>query len=689
MRLCGISFATMTAGVVLWAQQPQAPPAFRTGTDLVTVDAVVTDSHGQAVTGLTADNFQIKENGRLQKIAALSFITTPPVARRELDPVPTVPIRDVITNRTAPHSRAFAVVIDDMHLMVFHGERVRRVLIDLLGSIPGTDRVAVVFTGRSDLSVDLTDDRATQMQAVGRVDEALGFAMDLSPVVCGVKEVQRKHQALGSLDVLRNAVTILAKTRADERTVVWVSEGLNFDFSAMPIGDVAATINAARASPASLADANERHCGPDGLPSVKVSKSPLPGDPQENVADAQQVRRTLQDVLDTATRADVRVYTIDPRGSLTVDAEVTGYPATTAGALQSKATVQNDFLRTVASATGGLAAVQRSDLHGAVKEFLADSGSYYLLGYTPDPLVRDGLYHKIEVKVLRPGLRVRARKGYTAPEANPKPPTGTTALSTDLAAGDATGDISLAAFVAPLAASGKLTKTVVTIEVTYPGPAALPASISDDLQFDVVDADAEGKGTLVSRRAFHFAMTPTTTGDVTFLVNDVVDLRPGLTNLRVGVLSKVTGQVGTVAVPARIPNLSDDRLQMLSLIVGLEGAAEPALPGGALAGLLPFQPTLTRTFSAHETLRVFAPLAWGAQDDAATVTLSVTGPGASVTQTFSVPAAAAANGLRHAIVDHAVPLVTLATGSYILTVSVTLQGAKPITRSIGFRIGVP
>jgi VWFA-related protein len=686
-----VGLATLGVSALGWAQQAQAPPTFRTSTDLVTVDALVTDSHGNAVTGLTADDFRITEKGRLQKISALTFVTTPFVERKEFDPVPLAPMRDVTTNRTAPHSRAYAVVVDDLHLMPFHGERVRRVLTDLLGSIPSTDRVAVIFTGRSDLSVDLTDDRAAQMQAVGRVQDALAFALDLTPVVCGANEAQRRHQALGSLDVLRNVAKILAETRADERTVVYLSEGFNFDFSAMAVDGPPVPVSPATSSPppgrGKTPPPDQRFCDEHGQSSVKVSNSALPGDPQENVADARQVQRALQEILDAAVRADVRVYTIDPRGNLPVEDDYTGFtPLVQGAALQSKLTVQNDFLRTVAAETGALAAVQRSDLHGAVREVLADTGSYYLLGYTPDPLLRDGLYHQIEVKVARPGLHVRSRKGYQAPDANPKVVTGASALSADLVGGDATADISLAAFVAPLVSVGKLTKTAVTIEVTYPGPATLPASIADDLRYDVVDADVEGKGAVVSHRAFHIALTPARPGDVPFFINDLIDLRPGVANLRVGVLSQATGKVGTVAIPVRIPNLGGDGLEMPSLIVGVEGARASSMPADELAGFVPFQPTLRRTFSADERLRIFAPLSWGGHGDAATVTVSIAGDGAGFTQTQSARATGAATGLRHATVDQVVPLAGLAPGDHVLTMTATLQGGKPVTRTVGFHI---
>src|SRR5664279_748020 len=53
-------------------QQPTAPPTFRSSVTLVTVDVSVLDRDGKPVPGLTADDFQIKLNGKLQPVRALS-----------------------------------------------------------------------------------------------------------------------------------------------------------------------------------------------------------------------------------------------------------------------------------------------------------------------------------------------------------------------------------------------------------------------------------------------------------------------------------------------------------------------------------------------------------------------------------------------------------------------------------------
>jgi len=658
----------------------QEQPRFTSGTELVVLDVLVTDGHGKAVAGLSVDDFRIVEKGRPQKIQAFSFLAVPPVPRADAERAAAAPVRDVITNHVASHSRAFVVVIDDLHLLPQFQEHTRRVLTDVLMSIPTTDRVAVVFTGRSDLSIDFTDDRAAQVRAVGRVRNAVAFAMDPTPVACGVKEVERRHQASGTLDVLRNVVTTLTQTRADERSVIYLSEGFNYDFTAEPV------ISGPKLK--QLIDAPPNNCGPDGVPKVSLSASSMPGDPPENPMDAQGVQHDLKAIYQTAARADVRIYTIDPRGNLPLEALFTGDVIPTP-ALQSKVRLENDFLRNLAEETGGLAEVTRSDLSGGVREILEDTDSYYLLGYWPDPLVRDGQYHEVEVTVARPGLHVRARKGYDAPEAQPKTRTLPEALAAGLAGGLPAEDLPLAAYVAPVAASGKGVKVAVTVEVTYPGSASAPSHIDDDLQYEVLDSNVEGKAKVVSRDGFHFAMSPTRPGDVAFLIDDVIELTPGLANLRLGLTSKALGRVGTLAIPISVPDPSKGSLQMLSLVLGLAAPHEAVMRPTAIAGVLPFQPTVSRTFSATDTLRLFAPLSWGSNDSAATVALTLTGPSGSTSKTVEVQAVAPVRGVRHAVFDQQVPLAGLTPGAYQVEVTARLASGASTTRAIAFDVHMP
>src|ERR1700750_813383 len=64
----------LMACLLLVAQEPQGPPIFRAGTNIVRVDATVIDRHGNPVPSLTAEDFEIREDGILQTISSFKFV---------------------------------------------------------------------------------------------------------------------------------------------------------------------------------------------------------------------------------------------------------------------------------------------------------------------------------------------------------------------------------------------------------------------------------------------------------------------------------------------------------------------------------------------------------------------------------------------------------------------------------------
>ncbi|MGH9474867.1 MAG: VWA domain-containing protein [Terriglobales bacterium] len=77
----------------------------------------------------------------------------------------------------------------------------------------------------------------------------------------------------------------------------------------------------------------------------------------------------------------------------------------------------DDVLREFARETGGRSyfPISASDLGGAFASILSDLRHQYVVAYSPDNLVPNGEFHKVEIKVLRKGVTVRTRKGYYAP----------------------------------------------------------------------------------------------------------------------------------------------------------------------------------------------------------------------------------------------------------------------------------
>ena len=93
------------------------------------------------------------------------------------------------------------------------------------------------------------------------------------------------------------------------------------------------------------------------------------------------------EAIKATARNNVSVYVLDPRG-------LTGPPG--------------DWSKSFADETGGYAWGRTNNFGAATDQIFRESASYYLLGYTAP--INDNRLHKIDVKVERKGVTVRARR---------------------------------------------------------------------------------------------------------------------------------------------------------------------------------------------------------------------------------------------------------------------------------------
>src|SRR6478736_6010257 len=68
-----IGLAAVGLAAVLLAQEP-ITPKFRVAVDAVRIDAVVTDKNGRIVSDLTADDFEILQDGKKQTVTFAQFV---------------------------------------------------------------------------------------------------------------------------------------------------------------------------------------------------------------------------------------------------------------------------------------------------------------------------------------------------------------------------------------------------------------------------------------------------------------------------------------------------------------------------------------------------------------------------------------------------------------------------------------
>ena len=648
------SAAAAPLGVLLFMTALTAQqPTFRSGVEYVQIDAVVTDKDDRPVKGLTQADFELIEHGRAQTISTFQFIEVPSTRRTVADVKTAAPSIDVATNVHGPEGRQWVLVIDDLHIIEQHLPHTRKVVQEFLESLPPSDQVAIVFVGRSDLSQDFTNDLGAQIRTVNRLKDSLGFAYDAADrgggdAVPRVAAADRHRYGVDTTDVIKNVAAALARSTYSRKAIAYVSEGITYPLA------------------------------------PGISPDPILGGYESDVIDR------WHDAFEAAKKAGVPIYAIDPRGipdCTAVRGACAGEPP------RRNIENQQNHMRELSENTGGRAFVGYGDTLRAVRELVEDNNSFYLLGYYPDPLERDGKFHSVDVKIKgRSDLKVRARAGYTSPK--PAKATATESKQTlEGALGSAlpVGGFQLRAAAAPVAVGEKGMTTAVTLEVTY--PTLPPARFDDTLEFGIVALDRDGKMKASMRGTYEYSATPKEGQTVSYLVNATIDLPAQPLTVRVAVASQALDRVASIHVPVEVMNPARDQLQIGAIVLGFAGSArQTAVPANALKGLVPIQPTLVRAFQPSDTLQVHAPLFWRAMEGSSAIVTIAVKDGDRAVRSLRGNVAGTAGTSRtitrtqQAAVTGALSLKDLAAGSYTLEIEARLMTGPVARRAVAFEV---
>src|SRR5262249_33083627 len=132
---------------------------------------------------------------------------------------------------------------------------------------------------------------------------------------------------------------------------------------------------------------------------------------------------------DALIDAQIAIYPVDARGlvpSSYFDASSSGRdnlgrslsrPGRLGAAMsQESAQLQavHGTMNDMAERTGGRAFYNRNDIDGAIRQSVRDGSTYYTLAYYPSNKKWNGKFRKIQIKVNRPGVKLRHRLGYYA-----------------------------------------------------------------------------------------------------------------------------------------------------------------------------------------------------------------------------------------------------------------------------------
>ena len=442
LRAQGLVFAAAVLATATLAQTPPQPPqpTFRTEANYVRVDVFPTKG-GAPVTDLAQADFEILEGGAPQQIEQFEHVQIgsagPQETRREPNTV--AESRQAAQN---PRARVFVVFLDINHVDVEGSHNIRQPLVDALDKLIGPEDLVAVMTPEMSASGIAFARRTTTIAGFLERYWTWGERNQLvtkDPVeenyrICypgsgpdrrcsdddrGVADemIERRREKL-TLDALHDLVRYLRGVREERKAVIAITDGW-------------------RLFPSNAALARQLGCS---VPQTSIGIDPRTAKPAANPVrpggasevSCERDRQTLaymddeqsfRGLLDEANAANTSFYPVDPRGLVVFDEPIQKYttgrpvpgsttvtpPSVDAARLRSRLT----SLRTLADATDGLAIVDSNNLAEGFKRVVADLSSYYLLGYYSTGKL-DGRFHPITVRVKRPGVNVRARRGYLA-----------------------------------------------------------------------------------------------------------------------------------------------------------------------------------------------------------------------------------------------------------------------------------
>ena len=595
-RLVILAFA-LCLPAALSAQQPQTPDeqddVVKITSDVVQVDAVVTDKDGNQVIDLKPEDFEVYQDGKLQKITGFSRINgasqtfktdvSGKKSKAEKNAAIAPPARVGANNA----GRILTFVVDDGNCrasqigMVAAREALEKFIAE---QMQPNDLIGIYRTrGGSSLLQQYTADKTELLRVVRKI-RWLPAALS-----CGGNGSGEIFDSARSDTTLRNGGQGSFEN-AENRKTREASEDFNRD------NQVVGTIGVLRYVVRGLQRVGGRKTVfllTDGLPLRARNNTVL------------RAQDALRDLTDAANRAAVVFNTIDVRGLLDPGAasaaddvlpETNIDPANPSGTTALAAERTAEFRNTqngmffLANETGGEFYYNSNFLDVPIRRALNLEKGYYLLAYEPEESTFKGKkFHEIAVKLKRDGLKVRSRSGFigvTDDETAPKKRTGDSELYEAIAAPlpNAGLNLRLSAFFSNAPIVGNFVRALVYLDkndISFTDE----ANGNKKLVFDVIAVTMNEKNEVVDE----FNRTHTIRVDANSLAiikrsglvytADVPIKKAGNYTFRMAMRDQTSKLLGSASQPVEVPELKKGKLFLSDLTVsGVDATGKFAVP---------------------------------------------------------------------------------------------------------------
>jgi VWFA-related protein len=399
----------LIAAIMLVAVGQQ--PTFKSSAALVEVDIIARDKDGRFVSGLTADDFEVLEDGKPQPIQHFYLVTERSAVTIEPRPDAVLPRSPDRTDR-----RVFVLFFDSEHLSPASVLRLKRSASDFVNDQLRPNDVAGVFVDGRLINGHLTNQKQELLDAIRGAEPARDNVESRTRPLLEFPRIESYQEAAQIDGGDRTALTDAGARvcGGDEARLCIADGGPEFVEDKLQRKARLFVDDSRRAAAATVRSIGYVVRNLSGLEGRKTLVLLSEG---FHVDDA---RSTLPLVAGQAARAGVTIYSIDARGSSARSGSAPAVDPSLPGVgLSRVGDTSDEGLEILAADTGGMTLRRRDDLGRALADVASDTSTYYVLAYSPENTTLDGKYRRITLRAKWNGLDVRARRGYVA---SPLPP---------------------------------------------------------------------------------------------------------------------------------------------------------------------------------------------------------------------------------------------------------------------------
>ena len=376
--------------------------------------------------------------------------------------------------------------------------------------------------------------------------------------------------------------------------------------------------------------------------------------------------------------SNVRIYGVSPRGLVA--------PGPDGGSSEPRG---NDFLRSLADSSGGLAIVNSNTPQSEVRRIFEENQSYYILGFRPTYPLNDDRTRRLDIRVARNGVTVQpSSRSFRAvadrPARRTLSPT-TRALADAIPQSDLPLRLNVATFAPPASAADRAAAVVaVALGVTAERPEEGAAPQTLDVEVRVFDPEGRKQ---FGEKTHRVDLSPRTAGPRLYDVISRFDLKPGRYNVRASAHNAALDRSGSVYADFVVPDYREHRISLSHVVITAPGST--AAPADALTGVVSVLPTTRREFTSAESVSGFVRVYQGGtkelQKAALTLRLVDSRERTVVEQRHALEAERFGGG-RAIDFNFEKALKDLQPGAYVLELTVAGPDRDSSSRAVRFRV---